>query len=82
MVLNAKITELRGQVEAERNRIADDLLLGDDKELRRFERHRSAINKTLDAELARIRVVRELAHGNSGSFVGPFLIELKLIGRQ
>ena len=80
--LDSRIAELGTKVVAERERIADDLLLGDDKELKKFERHRAAINKSLDAELARLKVVRELAQGGSGSSVGPFLIELKLIGRR
>jgi hypothetical protein len=80
--LDSKIADLQAKVVVERERIADDLLLGDDKELKKFERHRAAINKSLDSELARMKVVRELSQGTVGSSVGPILIELKLIGRR
>lgn len=80
--LNAKIVDLQARVVTERERIADDLLLGDDKELLKFERHRARISKALDAELARLKIVRELSHGAVGSSVGPILVELKVIGRR
>lgn len=80
--LSTKIAELAAKVATERERIADDLLLGDEKELAKFERHRARISKALDAELSRLKTVRELSQGAVGSSVGPFLIELKLIGRR
>ena len=48
----------------------------------KFERHRARINKALDSELARMKVVRELSQGASGSSVGPILVELKVIGQR
>lgn len=80
--LNTKIADLEAKVVAERERIADDLLLGDDKELMKFERHRARINKALDAELARLKIVRELSLSTVGSSVGPILVELKVLGRR
>ncbi len=78
--LDGKVSELEERVGAERERIADELLLGDDKELTKFERHRARISKALDAELARMKTVRELSQGGVGSSVGPILVELKVIG--
>ncbi len=80
--LDQKVVDMETEVGAEREQIADGQLLGDDNEFKRFERHRTALNKALDAELARLKVVRELAQGGSGSSVGPILVELKLIGRK
>jgi hypothetical protein len=80
--LDQKVVALETEIGAEREQIADSQLFGDDKEFRKFQRHRAAINKALDAELARLKVVRELAQGGSGSSVGPILVELKLIGRK
>ncbi len=80
--LDVKVAEMEVMLAAERERIADDLLLGDDKELMKFERHRARINKALDSELARMKVVRELSQGASGSSVGPILVELKVIGQR
>ena len=83
--LKGKIVELEAEIGAERERLADDLLLGEDRELKRFERHRAMLNKALDAELARLRVVRELASASPGSscgVFGPILVELRVVGRR
>lgn len=81
-VLDDRLADLQKEVDGERDRIADGLLLGDDKELKRFERHRVALSRTLDGELSRLKMLRELGQGASGSFVGPFLVELRLVGRH
>jgi hypothetical protein len=83
--LTAKVVELEGQVAVEKEKIADEQLLGDDKELKRLERHRNMLNRALDAELARLRVVRELASAASGSSCaafGPIRVELRVVGRR
>jgi hypothetical protein len=80
--LDGRIADLEASVRVEREQIADNQLLGDEKEFKRFNRHRAAINRALDAELARLKVVRSLAEAASGSSVGPILVELKLIGRK
>jgi hypothetical protein len=81
--LAKKMVELEASIEVERIRLADEVLLGEDKEMRRFERHKAMISKQLDAELARLKTIRELSQtAASGSFCGPILVELKLVGRR
>lgn len=83
--LDAKEAELEAQLEVERESLADQLLLGEDRELKRFTRQRNALSKALDSELARLRLIRELAaasSGLSGTAFGPLLIELRVVGRR
>jgi hypothetical protein len=80
LMLRSRIPAWEKRAANEKARLADEMLLGDDKELKRFERHRSAINKALDGELARLKMVRELGQTSSGSSVGMFSVELRVIG--
>lgn len=78
--LRAKQAELEAGVVAERLRMADEVLLGDDKEMKKFERHRAMLSRQLDVELGRLKTLRELAQGGSGSFCGAILVELRVVG--
>ncbi|MBF5043167.1 hypothetical protein FGE12_12280 [Aggregicoccus sp. 17bor-14] len=83
--LAERLGVLETALEAERVRVADETLLGDDKELARLARHRAQLHKQLEAQLGMLKTVRELAlsapGGGSGSFSGPVLVELRLVGR-
>jgi hypothetical protein len=81
--LDTKVTDLEREVEAEREKIASEVLLGDDKHLKKLGRYRSILSKQLDAELGRLKTVRELAQATvSGSFCTGISVELKVIGRR
>jgi hypothetical protein len=83
--LTEKLVELENAVEAERERLAEEMVLGDDQDLKRIERRRGAILREQEKQLALLKSVRELAQaspsGSLGSSGQPFLVELKLIGR-
>lgn len=83
--LVAKITELELAVEVERERLADDVLLGEGPEMVVLERHRSRLVRAFEAELRALKVVRELAipEGDEpGSLVPSIRVELRLVGRK
>ncbi len=83
--LVAKATELEAAVEAERERLADDVLLGEGAEMVLLERHRSRLARAFEAELRALKAVRELAAPDgveAGSLVPPICVELRLVGRK
>jgi len=83
--LAAKITELEQTVEVERERLADDVLLGEGAEMVLLERHRSRLARAFEAELKALKLVRELATPDgveAGSLVPPVRVELRLVGRK
>jgi hypothetical protein len=83
--LVAKITELETAVDAERERLADDVLLGEGPETALLERHRARLARAFEAELRALKAVRELAAPDgveTGSLVPPIRVELRLVGRK
>ena len=80
--LDAMVTGLERDLEAAREQIASETTLGDDPQLKKLGRYRTMLDKHLDAELGRLKIVRELAQGStSGSFCMAISVELKVLGR-
>jgi hypothetical protein len=83
--LVAKIPDLEAAVEADRERLADDVLLGEGPEMVLLERHRSRLARAFEAELRALKAVRELVAPDgdeAGSLVPPIRVELRLVGRK
>jgi hypothetical protein len=84
--IDDKLPDLEAAVQRERERLMTEVLLGDDKQLRRFTEHRTRLGREMERRLAALRSVRELAgtEGKSGpgSFNGPILVELRVVGRK
>ena len=81
--LAKKMAELEQHVAAEREHLADEVVLGDDAELRRLERHRARLASQQEQQLNLMKMVRELSPaGGSGSLDQPVLVELRLVGRR
>lgn len=81
--LATKLVELDAHVAAERECLADEVVMGDDVELRRLERHRARLAGQQEQQLNLLKMVRELSPtSSSGSLGQPVLVELRLVGRR
>jgi hypothetical protein len=80
-VLQAKVEGLTAAVEAERERLADLVVLGDGEDMRVLDRHRARLHRELQAQLATVRLLRELAVPDEAGGPAPLLVELRLVGR-
>lgn len=83
--LGSKVHELEAARDAERERIADSMIIGDEADLRTIERHRARLARELELHASTLRTIRELGRPTDddsapGSFV-QLKVELKLIGR-
>jgi hypothetical protein len=84
-VLVERLAELEKDIEAERERLADETLLGDDEQMKMLDRHRARLNREMQAHLVTLKLLREVAVpdevGVGASGNPPFLVELKVLGR-
>jgi hypothetical protein len=77
-----KIGELKSEIEAERERLADSVLLGDDADARLLDRHRARLSRELGAHLANLKLLRELATpAREGEEQAPIPVEVRVVGR-
>lgn len=80
-VLQARMAALEAAVGAERERLADLVVLGDGEDVKLLDRHRARLHRELQAHLAVLRTVRELAVlGEDGQPV--MQVEVRLVGRR
>jgi hypothetical protein len=80
--LAEKIGELKSEIETERERLADSVLLGDDEDARLLDRHRARLSRELGAHLSNLKLLRELATpAREGEEQEPIPIELRVVGR-
>jgi hypothetical protein len=78
-----KIGELKSEIEAERERLADSVLLGDDEDARLLDRHRSRLSRELGAHLGNLKLLRELARPvKEGEEQAPIPVEVRVVGRS
>jgi hypothetical protein len=78
-----KIGELEEAITAERERLADSLLLGDDADAQVLDRHRSRLSRELGAHLSNLKLLRELAApAREGERQEPIPVELRVVGRH
>jgi hypothetical protein len=78
-----KIAELEVEVVAERERLADSVLLGDDADAQLLDRHRSRLSRELGAHLSNLKLLREVASPvKDGERVEPIPVELRVVGRS
>ena len=83
-VLSERLVELEKGLEAERERLADETLLGDDEQMKMLDRHRARLNREMQAQLVTLKLLREVAAPDEvdvGAVGPPFLVELKVLGR-
>jgi len=81
--LTKKVAELEQHLADQREHLADEVVMGDDVELRRLERHRARLASQQEQQLNLLKMVRELSPaGSSGSLGQPVLVELRLVGRR
>jgi hypothetical protein len=81
-----RLAVLDRELEAERERLADEALLGDDEQMRVIDRHRARLDRAMKNQIEILKALREVAapeeiEVGSGSSV-PFLVELKVLGRR
>lgn len=81
-----RLAALEQDLEAERERLADEALLGDDEQMRLIDRHRARLDRAMKCQIEILKGLREVAareeiEVGSGSSV-PFLVELKVLGRR
>lgn len=80
--VNDKMKEIEVAVAAEREKLADLVLLGDDGDAKLLDRHRARLSRELGAHLGNIKLLRELAVPvREGEEHEPVPIELRLVGR-
>lgn len=77
-MLVAKVPELEQAVEAERARLADEVLMGDGEDAKLLDRHRTRLHRELQAHLAVLRTVRELAMPDDDG--GHLVVDVRLVG--
>jgi hypothetical protein len=80
-VVQARVTALVTAVEAERERLADLVVLGDGEDVKLLDRHRARLHRELQAQLATVKMLRELAVPEEAGGPAPLLVELRLVGR-
>jgi hypothetical protein len=77
-----KIGELKCEIEAERERLADTVLLGDDEDARLLDRHRARLSRELGGHLSNLKLLRELAAPvRAGEEQAVLPVELRVLGR-
>jgi hypothetical protein len=81
-----RLLALGKELEAERERLADEALLGDDEQMKLIDRHRARLDRAMKSQVEILKALREVAapaevETGSGSSV-PFLVELKVLGRR
>lgn len=77
-----KIAELETAITAERERLADSVLLGDDADAQLLDRHRARLSRELGAHLGNLKLLRELARPvKEGEEQAPIPVELRVVGR-
>jgi hypothetical protein len=78
-----KIVEFEAEVERERERLLEEHALGDDREAKRLERHRGALQREMDQVLATLKTTRELAAHSANPaqapFCGPLRVDLRIL---
>lgn len=80
-VLQARVAALTAAVEAERERLADLVVLGDGEDMRVLDRHRARLHRELQAQLGTVRLLRELAVPDAAEGATPLVVEVRLVGR-
>lgn len=81
-VLQAQVVELEAAVEAERERLADLVVLGDGEDVKLLDRHRARLHRELQTQLGTVRLLRELAVPEAAEGATPLVVvEVRLIGR-
>jgi hypothetical protein len=77
-----KLAELEVEVVAERERLADSVLLGDDADAQLLDRHRARLSRELGGHLGNLKLLRELAAPvRDGERQEPIPVELRVVGR-
>lgn len=77
-----KIADLEKAVAAEREKLADLVLLGDDADAKLLDRHRSRLSRELGAHLSNLKLLRELAvPARDREEQDPISVELRVLGR-
>lgn len=77
-----KIAELETEVVAERERLADCVLLGDDADAQLLDRHRARLSRELGGHLGNLKLLRELAApSGAAEKQAPIPVELRVVGR-
>jgi hypothetical protein len=77
-----EIARLKTEIEAERERLADSVLLGDDADAQLLDRHRARLSRELGAHLGNLKLLRELATPvREGEEQAPIPVELRVVGR-
>jgi hypothetical protein len=79
--LVTKIGELEIEITAERERLADNVLLGDDADAQLLDRHRARLSRELGGHLGNLKLLRELAVSvKEGEGAEPIPVELRVVG--
>jgi hypothetical protein len=77
-----EIGRLQAALAAERERLADSVLLGDDADAQLLDRHRTRLSRELGAHLSNLKLLRELAApAKDGEEQEPIPVELRVVGR-
>lgn len=81
-----RLAALEKEIDAERQQLADEALLGDDEQMRVIDRHRARLDRAMKSQVEILKALREVAAPEEievgpGSSV-PFLVELKVLGRR
>jgi predicted ATPase len=77
-----EIAKLQAALAAERERLADSVLLGDDADAQVLDRHRSRLSRELGAHLGNLKLLRDLAvPAKEGEAQQPIPVELRVVGR-
>jgi hypothetical protein len=82
--VDRKLPELEAAVEAERVKLADQVMMDEDKRLRKLERYRGYLQQAMARQLEITKAIRELASTSapSGSFCGAISVEVRVVGRR
>ncbi len=80
-----RIEDLEKALDSDRERLADEALLGDDEKMKMIDRHRGRLAREMATQIEIVKALREIAapeeiEVGSGSSV-PFKVELKALGR-
>lgn len=84
--LAERLVGLGKELEVERERLADEALLGDDEQMKVIDRHRTRLDRAMKNQIEIVKALREIAapeeiEVGSGSSVQPLRVELRLLGR-